>query len=1024
MLRQLVALSLSYRALVLVLAVVVAGLGAWAFTKLPVDAYPNIAQTQVKLILKAPGMTPEEVESRIIAPIEMEMLGIPNQAILRSTAKYAIADITIDFIDGTDIYWARQQVSERLTGVLADMPASVSGGMAPISTPLSEIFMFTIEGPLSLAEKRTLLDWTIRPGLRTVAGVADVNALGGHVATFEVRPDPVALAHAGLSIADIRNAIESGNRNDGAGRLANAEEALIVRAVGAVQSAADLEAMVLASRDGKVVQLGDVATVGTGSLTRYGAVTQNGKGEAVEGLVIALRGADARQVVDGVKSRLAEIERSLPPGTHIKVFYDRSDLIDRAVGTVEKALIEATILVVILLMVFLGDWRAALIVATAVPMAALITFLFMRGMGLSANLMSLGGLAIAIGMLVDGAVVVVENVVERLNHSHDSGHPRLNTVYQATSEVIVPVSAGIIIIALVFLPLLSLQGLEGKLFAPVALTIVFALTGSLLLALTLVPVLASYGLRAGGHGEPWIMRQLTPRYIRLRDAAFANKSVIYGLSVLALVVAGVAYTAVGKIFMPTMDEGSVIMQLAKLPSIGLERSLQVDMAAERTVMAAVPEVTGVIARTGSDEIGLDPMGLNETDGFITLKPRSQWRGDKDFIVEELRKAMTAMPGVKPSFTQPIEMRVSEMLTGSRGDLAVKIFGPDLATLSSLAAQIQTELTAVPGASEVMTVANDSVDYLQLDIDRTAAGRYGMPIGDLEDALRAQLEGMHAGIVAQGQKRVPIVIRGSDDIRGDPTRFGDLQLRTAGGSLALVSDMAQISHVAGPVRLDHENGSRYALVQAFVSGRDLVGYVEAAKARVAANVTLPPGYRLVWGGQFENQQRAAARLMLVIPVALLMIFFVLYATLRSLRASVLILLNIPFALVGGIVSLWVSGQYLSVPASVGFIALLGIAVLNGLVLVAYFRQLRYEGRTMAETVRIGTERRLRPVLMTACITGFGLVPLLFASGPGSEIQQPLAIVVIGGLVTSTMLTLVLLPILFESFGESREEARDG
>ena len=1024
MLRQLVALSLSYRALVLVLAVVVAGLGAWAFTKLPVDAYPNIAQTQVKLILKAPGMTPEEVESRIIAPIEMEMLGIPNQAILRSTAKYAIADITIDFIDGTDIYWARQQVSERLTGVLADMPASVSGGMAPISTPLSEIFMFTIEGPLSLAEKRTLLDWTIRPGLRTVAGVADVNALGGHVATFEVRPDPVALAHAGLSIADIRNAIESGNRNDGAGRLANAEEALIVRAVGAVQSAADLEAMVLASRDGKVVQLGDVATVGTGSLTRYGAVTQNGKGEAVEGLVIALRGADARQVVDGVKSRLAEIERSLPPGTHIKVFYDRSDLIDRAVGTVEKALIEATILVVILLMVFLGDWRAALIVATAVPMAALITFLFMRGMGLSANLMSLGGLAIAIGMLVDGAVVVVENVVERLNHSHDSGHPRLNTVYQATSEVIVPVSAGIIIIALVFLPLLSLQGLEGKLFAPVALTIVFALTGSLLLALTLVPVLASYGLRAGGHGEPWIMRQLTPRYIRLRDAAFANKSVIYGLSVLALVVAGVAYTAVGKIFMPTMDEGSVIMQLAKLPSIGLERSLQVDMAAERTVMAAVPEVTGVIARTGSDEIGLDPMGLNETDGFITLKPRSQWRGDKDFIVEELRKAMTAMPGVKPSFTQPIEMRVSEMLTGSRGDLAVKIFGPDLATLSSLAAQIQTELTAVPGASEVMTVANDSVDYLQLDIDRTAAGRYGMPIGDLEDALRAQLEGMHAGIVAQGQKRVPIVIRGSDDIRGDPTRFGDLQLRTAGGSLALVSDMAQISHVAGPVRLDHENGSRYALVQAFVSGRDLVGYVEAAKARVAANVTLPPGYRLVWGGQFENQQRAAARLMLVIPVALLMIFFVLYATLRSLRASVLILLNIPFALVGGIVSLWVSGQYLSVPASVGFIALLGIAVLNGLVLVAYFRQLRYEGRTMAETVRIGTERRLRPVLMTACITGFGLVPLLFASGPGSEIQQPLAIVVIGGLVTSTMLTLVLLPILFERFGESREEARDG
>ncbi len=1022
MLRSLVATALSYRLLVLALALTVAGLGAWAFVNLPVDAYPNIAQTQVKMILKAPGMTPEEVESRVITPIEMEMLGIPNQAILRSTAKYAIADITIDFTDGTDIYWARQQVAERLSGVLADLPASVSGGLAPISTPLSDVYMFTIEGPLNLQQKRDLLDWTIRPALRTVPGVADVNALGGYVRTFEVRPDPVALASAKLSIADLRGAIESGNRNDGAGRLTSGEESLIVRAVGAIRTVENLQSLVIASRDGRIIRLGDVAAVGTGSLTRYGAVTKNGNAEAVEGLVIALRGADARQVVDGVRTRLAEVQKTLPAGTHIDVFYDRSDLIGRAVGTVEEALLEATILVVVLLILFLGDWRAAAIVAATLPMAALITFLFMRGMGLSANLMSLGGLAIAIGMLVDGAVVVVENIVERLGRAHEEGHPRLNQIFQASSEVIVPVSAGIVIIALVFLPLLALQGLEGKLFAPVALAIVFALAGSLLLALTLVPVLSSFGLKSGHHGEPWVMRQLSPRYHALLATAFAHKRVVYGLAAAGLVIAGMAYGAVGKTFMPTMDEGSVIVQLTKLPSISLDQSVKGDLAVQRA-LRAVPEVQDVIARVGSDEIGLDPMGPNETDSFVRLKPQSEWRGDKDFVVGEMRKAIEGLPGIQPSFTQPIEMRVSEMLTGARGDLAVKIFGPDLATLGDLAGQVQHALSGISGASEVLTVANDSVDYLQLDIDRAAAGRFGMPVDQMQDALRAQVEGVRAGIVAEGQKRVPIVIRGDESLRSDPARFTDLQLRTPDGGLARVSDMARVETTQGPVKLDHENGSRFALVQAFVSGRDLVGYVDEAKAAVAAKVKLPAGYRIVWGGQFENQQRASARLMLVIPVALLLIFFVLLATLRSLRAAILILLNIPFAMVGGVVSLWASGEYLSVPASVGFIALLGIAVLNGLVLVAYFRQLLAEGYGMAEAVRQGAERRLRPVLMTAGITAFGLVPLLFASGPGSEIQRPLAIVVIGGLITSTLLTLVLLPILFERFGESAGETEN-
>ena len=1019
MLRSLVAFSLSFRLFVLGLALLIGGVGVWAFLHLPVDAYPDIAQPQVKIILKAPGMTPEEVETRVIAPIEMEMLGIPQQAVFRSMAKYAIADLTIDFVDGTDVYWARQQVSERLAGVMDDLPPGTSGGLAPISTPLSEMFMFTIDGPISLSEKRTLLDWTIRPALRTVPGVADLNALGGMVETFEIRPDPAAMARVGMTFEDLRQAVESSNRNDGAGRLTDGEGSLIVRAVGAAQTPADLENTVIVNRENRLVRLGDVATVGVGSLTRYGAVTQDGRGEAVQGLVIGLRGADARQIVDGVRARMKDLEKSLPAGVHLTVFYDRSDLIERAVWTVEEALAEATVLVVVLLVIFLGNWRAAAIVAATLPLAALITFLFMRMTGLTANLMSLGGLAIAIGMLVDGAVVMVENIVDRLNHSAGHDHPRLNVVLRAASEVIVPVSAGIIIIALVFVPLLSLEGLEGKLFAPVALTIVFALIGSLLIALTLVPVLSSYGLKEGGHGEPWIMRKVGPVYRNLLNNAFARKNWVYGLSAAGLVIAVAAYLAVGKTFMPSMDEGSVVMQVMKLPSVTLEHSADGDLAIQRAVMKAVPEVSGVVSRMGSDEIGLDPMGFNETDNFISLKPSNEWRGNKDFVVEELRKVMAEMPGVEPTFTQPIEMRVSEMLTGARGDLAVKIFGPDLAVLSDIAGKMQKVLSEVRGAAEVATTAQDTVDYLQIGIDRTATGRYGMPIDDLVNAMHAQLEGLPAGVVVEGQRRIPIIIRGDDTVRNDPALFSDIQVRTPAGTLARISDMAKITPVAGPVRINHENGLRYALVQAFVSGRDLVGYVNDAKI-AAAKIELPPGYSMVWGGQFENQQRAAARLMLVVPIALLLIFVVLYMTLRSLRASTLILINIPFAAVGGIVSLWASGQYLSVPASVGFIALLGIAVLNGLVLVAYFLQLRAEGHSLAETVKLGAERRLRPVLMTATITAFGLVPLLFASGPGSEIQRPLAIVVIGGLITSTLLTLVLLPILYERFGEGRED----
>lgn len=1030
MLNTLVERALSLRLAVIGLAALLAGLGGWSFLNLPIDAFPDISTTQVKIILKAPGMTPEEVESRVVTPIEMEMLGIPDQTVLRSVAKYAIADITIDFTDSTDIYWARQQVAERLNTVMADLPPGVEGGLAPISTPLSEMFMFTLEGPQTLAEKRRVLDWMIRPALRTVPGVADVNSLGGYAETFEVAPDSAALAAASLSTADLAAAIEASNRNDGAGRLRSGEEALIVRATGAIRSLDDLAAVVVRAEGGAVVRVGDVANVRTGSLTRYGAVSQNGTGEAVQGLVIGLRGADASKVVEGVKTRLEEIKPSLPPGMSVRVFYDRSDLITHAVGTVEAALLEATVLVVILLLLFLGDVRASVIVALALPMAVLLTFIFMRSIGLTANLMSLGGLAIAVGILVDGAVVVVENVVERLSDPKHAATSKLRNVLIAAAEVAKPVASGLAIIAIVFLPLLTLEGLEGKLFSPVALTIVLALASALVLSLTLVPVLAYYLLKvkvdaAGHHHEPWLMRQISPRYHALLEGAFAHKTRVFAVAGIGLALAGAAYSITGKTFLPVMDEGSVIVQLSKLPSISLDHSVEGDLKVQRAILEQVPEVEAVIARVGSDELGLDPMSPNETDSFLQLKPREEWRvADKEWLVDELRKVMAQFPGIEPTFTQPIEMRTSEMLTGARGDLAIKLFGPDTAELARLAGAIQTRLEGLEGTSETMTVANDRVDYLLIDIDRVAAGRVGMPVSDLQDMMRAQVEGVRAGVVADGVRRVPIILRGDAGAGNvDAQGFADLVYRSPTGQLARASELATVARVEGPVKLEHENGSRFAMVQAFVTGRDIVSYVDAAKADIAANVPLPPGYRIVWGGQFENQQRASARLLVVLPVAILLIFAVLYLSLGSVRASLLILTNIPFAAVGGMIALAVSGEYLSVPASVGFIALLGIAVLNGLVMVTYFRQLRETGMPLSEAVRRGAERRLRPVLMTASIAAFGLVPLLFATGPGSEIQKPLAIVVIGGLVTATLLTLVLLPILYERFGEGPDDHAD-
>ncbi|MDD2610172.1 MAG: CusA/CzcA family heavy metal efflux RND transporter [Giesbergeria sp.] len=1012
MLSRLIAFSLSQRLLTALFALALLAAGVLALRELPIDAFPDVSTTQVKIILKAPGMTPAEVEARIVAPIEQELLGIPHQVMLRSQSKYAIADITLDFADGTDIYWARQQVSERLSGVMGDLPAGLSGGLAPITTPLGEMFMFTVEGDASLAEKRKLLDTVIRPRLRSIAGVADVNTLGGMVQTFEVVPDVAALAARQVSLQQLQDALAANNRNDGAGRLSSGEESLLVRSDGSINSLDDVRAIGVLQRNGLAVRVGDVAKVQLGALTRYGSVTQDGKGEAVEGLVLGLRGANAQKLVHDVKVRLTEIEATLPQGLKIVPFYDRGNLVERAVGTVTKALTEAIVLVLVLLLLFLGNLRAALVVALILPLSALATFVLMQQWGLSANLMSLGGLAIAIGMLVDAAVVVVENIEAR---QAEPGLSRLHSMYRATQEVATPVGAGVIIIMIVFLPLLTLQGLEGKLFGPVALTIVFALGASLLLSLTVIPVLASLLLSSKHHGPPWLVRKLEAAYTPLLDAALKHSRTVVVLSLLALAGALALFPFIGKSFMPSLDEGDIIMQVEKLPSIHLDQSAATDQALQRRILEAVPEVKSIVARVGSDELGLDPMGLNETDSFLVLQPREQWRfKTKAELIDAIRQAAEGIPGINLSFTQPIEMRTSEMLSGVRGDLAVKVFGGNADELSRLASEIVAVLEALPGSEDVLTAQNGGVQYFRIQIDRMAAGRLGMTVEQIQNDLRALVEGQRVGTVMQEGRRVPLVVRGSEQLRLSPEQFSQLSLPTPDGQVVALSELASLDVTDGPVKIEREQSSRMAVVRANVRGRDLVGFVAEAQAAVAQKVQLPAGYSLAWGGQFENQQRAAARLSLVVPLALALIVGVLFATLGSLRQAILVFANIPLALIGGVVALAVSGEYLSVPASVGFIALMGIAVLNGLVLVTCFNQLAARGLSPHEVVRQGALRRLRPVLMTASITALGLIPLLLATGPGSEIQRPLAIVVIGGLVSSTLLTLVLLPILYRRF----------
>ncbi|MGH1379717.1 MAG: efflux RND transporter permease subunit [Shewanella xiamenensis] len=1010
MLTSVIRFSLTQRLFVLIVALILMLAGARAWFAIPLDAFPDISPTQVKIILKAPGMTPEEIEAQITVPIETELLGIPKQSILRSTTKYAISDITLDFEEGTDIYWARQQVSERLSAVWDSFPEGVSGGVAPMSTPLSEIFMFSLENPnLSLLERRQLLEWEIRPLLRTVPGVADVNILGGYAKSFSISPNPAAMSAAGVSFATLQQAIVENNHNEGAGKLTIGTDTIIVRSEGRIDDIDELKQLVIKADNAKVYRLQDLADIQIGHLARYGAVTKDGN-ETAEALIIALKDANTAQVVNNIKEKLAQISLTLPEGSQINTFYDRANLINTAIETISNALFEAVVLVIVLLALFLGNVRAALVVSLSLPLAALFTFLMMDHFNLSANLMSLGGLVIAIGMLVDSSVVVVENMVNLI--ATKQRLPRLHLIFRATKDVAIPVVSGTVIVIIVFSPLLTLSGLEGKLFTPVAITIVFAMLSALVLSLTVIPVIASYLVNEKAAKEPKAIEKLKHLYLGSLKACFGWQKPFMLTAFSLLIVSLGLFSLVGKTFMPTLDEGDIILQLEKSPSISLDASIAIDKQIQQTLLSQIPEIKQMVARTGADEIGLDPMGLNETDVFLELAPRSEWRfATKEQLIDAIRTVLLKYPGVNFNFTQPIQMRVSEMLTGSIGDVAIKVFGNDIETLGKLTGEIEQLVTATQGSVDVKMAMIEGSPFINLTLDNELARGFGMSTMEFARYLKSQLEGVVVTEVLQGKKRTPVLIANNQAQISNINELQNQLLVMPDHSLKRLSDVAVLSYKQGPILIEREQGNRFSVITTNVQGRDIVGFVEELNSKIAKEIKLPSGYSVSFGGEFENQQRATSNLLLVIPIAIALITLILFTTFGSLAKSGLILANVPFAMMGGIVSLYLSGEYLSVPASVGFIALLGVAVLNGVVMVSYYEQTKYLFGSLRERVEQGAARRLRPILMTATTAMFGLIPLVFATGPGAEIQKPLAIVVIGGLLTSTITTLYLLPMLY-------------
>lgn len=1018
MLGHLIQFALSQRLLFMVLTLVLAGVGIRAFRDLPIDAFPDISNTQVQVIVKAPGMTPGEVEQRITYPLETEVRGIPRQTVLRSLTKYALSVITIDFSDGTDIYWARQQVSERIGQVLSELPEGVEGGLAPITMPLSDVYMFLVEGEgYNNMELRSMLDWIIRPRLLSVEGVADVNALGGEVRSFQVVPSPDALIAFDLTIDDICTALEKNNRNAGGDRVVRNDEVLLVNTVGQLENIEEIGLVPVATRNGQPVLVRDVADVSLGSLTRYGGVTGNGKGEVVEGLVLNRRGANGQKTVAAVKEALEEVKAALPDGVRIVPFYDRAELITTAVDAVRKALIEAVVLVLVVLVLFLGNLRSAVTVGVVLPLTVLGTFVVMKSIDLTANLMSLGGIAIAIGILVDSAVVMVENIHSRL-HQGDH-HGRAKVLVHAAREVATPIFAGAIIIVVSLTPILGLSGIEGKLFRPLAMTIAISMLVSLVLSLTVIPVIASLLMNSHGGGDNFAIRFVKRLYEPTLRWVLNHTGLAVSIALALLALSAVLAMRVGKEFLPFLDEGTIVVQFEKLPSISLEKSLEIDVRIEQELLK-IPEITGIVSRVGSDELRLDPMGLNESDVFLVTKPRREWSVDSvEGIQEKIRAVLEQFPGVAFGFTQPIDMRVSEMISGVSSAVAVKLTGDDLDVLDAKAREIESVIASITGAVDVQRTPLSGQLYLEVHLRHAELGRLGLSVEEVNNLISRAVAGEIVTEIVEGNRRIPIQVRYPESARKDAEALGKMQITTPTGHRIFLSDITDIREVDGPTQIERSDGKRVVVLQSNVEGRDVVGFVQEVEQRLKTDVDLPPGYFLDLAGQFENQARASKQLGIVVPFALLAIFMILITTLGAVRQAILILANIPFALIGGILALFFSGFYLSVPASVGFIALLGLAIMNGVVMVTFFNQLREEGASIEEAVTTGAERRVRPVLMTALLAILGLVPLLLATGPGSEIQKPLAVVVVGGTITSTTLTLLLLPALYRRIEEWME-----
>ncbi|MBI2407604.1 MAG: efflux RND transporter permease subunit [Gemmatimonadetes bacterium] len=1047
MLDSLVGRVIRARAAMLVALLGLIGAGIWAFRTLRVDAFPDLTNVQVTVLVEAPGLSPVEIERLVTYPIEVAVSGTDAVEQVRSVSKYGFSQVTVVFADGTDIFRARTLVNERLQDIRDKLPAGARASLGPLAGATSEIYLYTLEDTLhgavgrsdsALMALRTLHDRLVRPQLRGVPGVVEVNTFGGFVRQVQVVVSPAKLAAHDLSIGDVIRAVEANSPVPAGAYLEHGSEQYILRGLGQATNLDDMKRSVVRTTGVVPVLVGDVAEVRYGPELRQGAVSRDGEGEVMSGIVMMLRGANARDVVHRVQQRVAEINRSLPPGIVLAPYYDQTELVDGTLATVEHNLLAGGFLVIAILLFFLGNLRAALLVAATIPLSLLCAFLGMRWLGLSANLMSLG--AIDFGMIVDGAVVMVENLVRRLHHqpgtpadvtSVRTSDDTARHIGLAAREVGRPILFGVLIIVLVYVPVMALEGLEGRMFRPMAMTVVIALLGSLALALFVVPALATWVFRRGAREagySTWLARWLDSKYRRVLDATLRRPALVAGASVAVWGASLLLVPRLGTEFLPVLDEGSILLQATKDPGISLTAAGALHAAIERAIRET-PEVTTVVSRMGRAEVGSDPMGMNQSDVFVMLKPRAAWRPgvDKDSLVAELEQRLNArIPGSAFGFTQPVKMRLDELISGVRSDLAVKVFGDDADVNRTTANAVAAAIRAVPGTAEVFVEATTGQSYLEVRVDRAALARHGIPVEEVKNVLAVAVGGQPVASVtdgADGTWTLNAVVQVPLEFRNGPEGIGSITLRTARGARVALAELARIRMAAGPVQVSRERAQRLVVVQANVRGRDLGGYVADVQRAIGRQVTLPAGVFLTYGGQFENQQRAMRRLRIVLPVSILLIALLLYTSLRSWRLAGLVLVNLPMAAVGGVVALWARGLHLSISAAVGFIALFGVAVLNGLVLLSTVQRLRAAGASAERSARDGARERLRPVLMTALVASIGFIPVALSHGVGAEVQRPLATVVIGGLVTSTLLTLIALPTFYAWLERRRSAAAE-